>query len=82
MKLSPVNAFNPKETQDLEGRQLTDIEVCSFFHIAPELLGVRQGNYANMDAFRQGLYRESLGPYYFQLAEVINLHLVPDPAPA
>ncbi len=78
MKLSPVNAFNPKETQDLEGRQLTDIEVCSFFHIAPELLGVRQGNYANMDAFRQGLYRESLGPYYFQLAEVINLHLVPD----
>jgi hypothetical protein len=31
-----------------------------------------------MDAFRQGLYRESLGPYLWQLTQVVNLHLTPD----
>jgi len=75
MKLKSFDAFKPQETGDLEGRRLTDIEVASFYHIAPELVGARQGNYSNMDAFRQGLYRESLGPYIWQLTQVINLNL-------
>lgn len=77
MTLETIDAFKPQETGDLEGRRLTDIEVASFYHIAPELVGARQGNYANMDAFRQGLYRESLGPYLWQLTQCVNLHLTP-----
>lgn len=56
-------SFTPADLQDIEARKLTDVEVCSMFHIAPEMLGVRAGNYSNMEAFRQALYRDNLGPY-------------------
>ena len=56
-------SFTPSDLEDIEARKLTDVEVCSLFHIAPEMLGVRAGNYSNMEAFRQSLYRDNLGPY-------------------
>lgn len=56
-------AYTPSDLDDIEARRLTDIEVASMFHIAPEMLGIRQGNYSNMEAFRQSLYRDNLGPY-------------------
>lgn len=55
--------FTPTDLDDIEARVLTDTEVASLFHIAPEMLGIRQGNYSNMEAFRQSLYRDNLGPY-------------------
>jgi HK97 family phage portal protein len=78
MKLDTIDAFKPQDTGDLEGRKLTDQEVASFYHIAPELVGAREGNYSNMDAFRQGLYRESLGPYIWEFTAAINLWLTPE----
>ncbi|MSS84491.1 phage portal protein [Actinomycetaceae bacterium WB03_NA08] len=56
-------SFTPRDLDDIEARRLTDIEVASLFHIAPEMVGARQGNYSNMEAFRQSLYRDNLGPY-------------------
>lgn len=56
-------SFTPADLDDIEARRLTDIEVASLFHIAPEMVGARQGNYSNMEAFRQSLYRDNLGPY-------------------
>lgn len=56
-------SFTPSDLEDIEARKLTDVEVASLFHIAPEMLGIRQGNYSNMEAFRQSLYRDNLGPY-------------------
>lgn len=56
-------SFTPTDLDDIEARRLTDTEVASLFHIAPEMLGIRQGNYSNMEAFRQSLYRDNLGPY-------------------
>lgn len=56
-------SFSPSDLDDIEARRLTDIEVASMYHIAPEMLGIRQGNYSNMEAFRQSLYRDNLGPY-------------------
>nr|DAN91430.1 MAG TPA: portal protein [Caudoviricetes sp.] len=56
-------SFKPSDLEDIEARKLTDIEVASMYHIAPEMLGIRQGNYSNMEAFRQSLYRDNLGPY-------------------
>lgn len=81
MKLVKVDAFSPRDTADLEGRQLTDAEVASQFYIAPELVGARQGNYSNMDAFRQMLYRDNLGPYIFEWIQTLNAHLLPVLAP-
>jgi HK97 family phage portal protein len=51
---------------DLEARRLTDVEVAGAYHIPPELLGIREGNYSNLEAMRQSLYRDALGPYIAQ----------------
>ncbi|MFD7410628.1 phage portal protein [Kitasatospora purpeofusca] len=81
MRLVTVNAFSPRDTLDIEGRQLTDAEVASAFHIAPELVGARQGTYSNVDAYRQMLYAQSLGPTATSIEQVLNLLLLPVVAP-
>lgn len=78
MKLHESKAFSPVDTQDLEGRRLSSIEVAAAFHIAPELVGAREGTYSNVDAFRQMLYRDSLGPYITAWEGTLNAQLVPD----
>lgn len=77
MKLEKLDAFTPQDSQDLEGRRLTAIEVAAAFHIAPELVGAQQGNYSNVKEYRQMLYRDSLGPYYQAIEQVLNAQLVP-----
>lgn len=77
MELRDVKTFTPRDSMDIEGRQLSAVEVATMFHVAPELVGARQGNYANMDAFRQMLYGPSLGPYIVELEGVLNTQLVP-----
>ncbi|MYR37052.1 phage portal protein [Streptomyces sp. SID4944] len=81
MKLVTVTAFNPKDTQDIEGRKLTDAEVASSYHIPPELVGAREGTFSNLDAFRQMLYTHSVGPDITMLQDVLNTMLVPIVAP-
>lgn len=55
--------WQPADLSDLEARRLTDEEVATAYHVAPEILGIRAGNYSNVEAFRQSLYRDNLGPY-------------------
>lgn len=78
MTLRKVDAFSPQDTQDLEGRKLTDVEVATAYHIAPELLGIREGTYSNVEAFRESLYRDALGPLITQWEQTINAMLTPD----
>lgn len=77
MVLKEVNAFRPRDTLDLEGRRLTDVEVASAYHVAPELVGARQGTFANIKAFKEMLYGPNLGPYYDAWVQSLNLVLVP-----
>lgn len=77
MKLVTVKAFSPGEAQDIAGRQLTDAEVASAYHIPPELVGAREGTFSNVDAFRQMLYTHSVGPDITMLQDVLNAQLVP-----
>jgi HK97 family phage portal protein len=77
MTIDEVSSFRPRDTNDLEGRRLTDVEVASAYFIAPELVGARQGNYSNVEAFRQMLYRDSLGPWIVAFEQALNVHLVP-----
>ncbi|TFD58041.1 phage portal protein [Cryobacterium sp. Hh7] len=76
MKYKEVNAFRPRDTNDLEGRRLSDIEVCSAYFIAPELVGAREGTFANVKAFKQMLYGPALGPYIFAWEQLLNSTLV------
>lgn len=76
MTIAKVDAFTPEQTQDLQGRQLNEIEVCSAYHIPPELLGARQGNYATVSAYAEMLYGPTLGPVFAALEQVVNAMLV------
>ncbi|WP_054010642.1 phage portal protein [Arthrobacter sp. ERGS1:01] len=77
MTYKEVNAFRPRDTLDLEGRRLTDIEVASSYYIPPELVGAREGTFANIKAFKQMLYGPALGPYIAAWEQLLNLVLVP-----
>ncbi|MFC5930924.1 phage portal protein [Cryobacterium melibiosiphilum] len=77
MKYKDVNAFRPRDTNDLEGRRLSDIEVCSAYYIAPELVGAREGTFSNIKAFKQMLYGPALGPYIVAWEQMVNTALVP-----
>lgn len=72
MEYNQLSGWTPNEAQDLEGRKLTDIEVCSFYHIPPELLGVREGTYSNITAFRQMLFGNVLGPYFTEFGQAVK----------
>ncbi len=77
MTLKEVNSFKPTDTNDLEGRRLTDIEVASAYFIAPELVGAREGTFANIKAFKEMLFGPNLGPYFDAWVQQLNATLVP-----
>ena len=75
MTLNDHQTMTLTDAMDLQGRELTAVEVASAFYVAPELIGIRQGNFSNVDAFRQSLYRDSLGPYITAWEQAINVGL-------
>lgn len=77
MTAGKFDAFSPQDAQEMENRRLSAIEVASAYHIAPELVGAREGNYANLDAFRQMLYGPSLGPYITPWEQTVDSQLRP-----
>ena len=76
IEYKPLEGVTPKDARDIEGRQLTDVEVAGIFHIPPELLGAREGNFSNITAFRQMLYGPILGPIFAELQQAVNAGLV------
>lgn len=63
MTWNDVQGVSPKDVSSIESRKLSDVEVAAAFHIAPELVGAREGTFANLEAFRQSLWSINLGPY-------------------
>lgn len=76
MDYEKLEGLNPKDAKDIEGRQLTDAEVASAFHIPPELVGARPGNFSNIGAFRQMLFGPILGPLFTELQQAVNQGLM------
>lgn len=73
MEYQQLEGMNPKDANDIEGRQLTDAEVASAFHIPPELVGAREGKYSSIDAFRQMLFGPTLGPLFSEIQQAIKI---------
>lgn len=71
------STISPADANDIEGRRLSEIEVCSAFHIPPELVGSRQGTFSNIAAFRQMLYGPTLGPLLERFEQAFNLQIIP-----
>lgn len=78
MEAGSLPQLSPSDANDLDGRTLTQVEVAAAFYVAPELIGIREGNFSNVDAFRQSLYRDSLGPYITAWEQAINVGLTDD----
>jgi phage portal protein BeeE len=76
MDYETFEGVNPKDAKDIEGRMLTDAEVASAFHIPPELVGARAGNFSNIGAFRAMLFGPTLGPLFTELQQAVNRGLV------
>lgn len=72
MKYAKAEGMSPKDLGDLDGRKLTDVEVANAYHVAPELVGAREGNFSNLDALRQLVYRDNLGPYIVQWEQALQ----------
>lgn len=68
---------SPRDAMDVEGRRLTDSEVASAYHIPPELVGARPGNYSNMQAYRQMLFGPTLGPQFKEFEQAVNMMAMP-----
>lgn len=76
MEYQQLSGVTAKDTLDLEGRQLTDIEVAGAFHVPPELVGTREGTYSNIKAINQMLFGPVLGPTIVEFQQAINQGLV------
>lgn len=81
MTAKPLESFRPKDTENLAGRTLTDVEVASAYHVPPELVGAREGTYSNIEAFRQMVYGDAIGPEIQVLEQSFNLGLTDAVAP-
>lgn len=75
MEIQAVEAFRPKDTQDIEGRKLADVIVAAAYYVPPELLGIREGTYSNIEAFRQMVYGDVCGPHFLMFEQAFNNQL-------
>lgn len=76
MTYKSVQAFRPKDTDDLASRKLTAEEVASMYYVPPELLGIREGTFSNVRAFVEQLYGPTLGPYIESFEQTLNATLL------
>lgn len=78
VKLHETRAFSPGDLEQATTRQLTLAEAAAAFHIAPELVGARPGNYSNVREYRKALFGDTLGPIITDIEQALNSMLVPD----
>lgn len=72
-------AQTAKELQYIEGRKLTDEEVCRSYFIPPPMLGLLEhASLSNIREQHKMLYMDTLGPWLVMFQEEIGLQLVPD----
>lgn len=79
MTYKSVDAVTPEQAQQIEARKLSMSEVAAAFYVAPVLVGVLDNaNYSNVQAYREMLYSDTLGPMFQQAREAYQVRLVPD----
>jgi HK97 family phage portal protein len=72
-------AVTPEQAQYLENRKLTREEVAAAYHIPLPMVGILDhATYSNMNQAHAQLYQDTLGPWFQQLSEDIELQLLPE----
>ena len=75
MHATALNGFKPIDVDDLNARDKVKIDVANAYGIPPEIIGIREGNFSNLTAFKQMLYGTYLDPYIVSLEQTLNLCL-------
>ncbi|OBB20607.1 phage portal protein [Mycolicibacterium elephantis] len=71
-----------KELQYIEGRKLTDEEVCRSYFIPPPMIGILdRATFSNIEEQHKMLYADTLGPWLAMFEDEIDLQLLPDLEP-
>jgi len=73
------NGMTPESAQQLETRKFSLAETMAAFWVPGQLLGVLDGNFSNVSAYRELLYSDTLGPWFQELQQGINARLLPHP---
>ncbi|WP_328700636.1 phage portal protein [Corynebacterium wankanglinii] len=77
MKFEPQH-LNAKDEQLPEMTKLSLSTVAQVYHVNPTMVGLLDNaNYSNVQAFRQSLYVDSLGPLIKQIEGTINSFVLP-----
>lgn len=72
MHAKTLDGFKPIDVNDLEARDKVKIDVANAYGIPAEIIGIREGNFSNLTAFKQMMYGTYLDPYIVQLEQTIN----------
>ncbi|MEM9521568.1 MAG: phage portal protein [Actinomycetota bacterium] len=77
MKYEDVEGVTPEQAQQLESRKFSIAEVMAAYYVHPQLLGLLEGNYSNVTAFRQILYGDTLGSWFEDIEQAFNCRAIP-----
>lgn len=81
MKIQALSVFKPIDVGDLDARDKVKIDVANAYGIPAEIMGLREGNFSNLEAYRQMLFGTYLRPYITAFEQAIDhgLHSLADP---
>lgn len=75
MSMKTLDMFKPIDMNDIEARDKVKIDIANAYGIPAEIIGIREGNFSNLTAFKQMMYGTYLDPYIVQLEQILNLTL-------
>ena len=75
MSVGKLDMFKPIDVADLDARDKVKIDVANAFGIPAEIIGFREGNFSNLDAFQHALYGTYLRPYIVAFEQALNAGL-------
>lgn len=78
MKPEKLDIFKPIDVGDLDARDRVKLDVANAYGIPGELIGLREGNFSNIAAFRQMLFGIYLRPYITTFEQAFNRCIVPE----
>lgn len=72
MSIESLSMFKPIDVDDLAARDKVKIDVANAYGIPPELMGLREGNFSNVESLRRMLFGTYLRPYISAFEQAIN----------
>ncbi|WRS30594.1 phage portal protein [Actinomycetaceae bacterium MB13-C1-2] len=72
MKIEALSVFKPIDVGDLDARDRVKIDVANAYGIPAEIMGLREGNFSNLEAYRQMLFGTYLRPYITAFEQAVD----------